>query len=235
MNRTIFTAALTLICLATVYGVVAQRQQIAALRAQQQQIVTELAGASPDSTALPSEREGSPLEVNIPGKTPISPELLRLRAEVSRLTGQLRSLSTVTNEHARLLAELAGSRTNPDGAILPPGYIRKAQARFVGDSSPDDTLQSFLWAVQNRDRSALSQLITPSLAQQMGITSTGESAEACFESMNQLPGMAVLNRQILADGTVELEVQIAPGAPSQFFTFRSLDGHWKFSNAHFLK
>ena len=47
------------------------------------------------------------------------------------------------------------------GIQLPPGYIRKSEARMVGYSTPDDTLQSFLWAIQNRDLTNVLQALAP--------------------------------------------------------------------------
>ena len=41
--------------------------------------------------------------------------------------------------------------TNSSSGTLPPGYVRKRQARLVGYNTPEDTIQSFLWAVQNHD------------------------------------------------------------------------------------
>jgi hypothetical protein len=138
-------------------------------------------------------------------------------------------MAAVTNEHTRLLAQMA-SGTNNGGIALPPGYIRKTHAKFVGCNSPEDTLQSFLWAVQNRDVATLRQLMTPSMAQQMGVPSKGESGESYFNTMSQLPGLAVVNRRSLPEGSVELEVQIAPGGPTAGFTFHLVDGQWKLGN-----
>jgi hypothetical protein len=228
MNQHIITALLSLICLGTICGVLAQRRQLTALRAEQQLIVSELATPAQDNSASAPEDSGATTPAHAPSN--VSPELLRLRSEVNRLTARVRTLAGVTNEHSLLLAQMASSRTNNGtGVVLPRGYIRKAQAKLAGYNSPEDTLHSFLWALQNHDLTTLLQTLMPAMAQSMGIASQGETAERVFKDMAQLPGMAVLNRRTLPDGVVELEVQIAPGGPTEWLTFQLIEGQWKLS------
>jgi len=78
--------------------------------------------------------------------------LLRLRNEVSRLTGRKRELTGALTENESLRAQLARRATNsPAGTGLPAGYIRKNQAKMAGYNTPEDTIQSLLWALNNRD------------------------------------------------------------------------------------
>ena len=47
------------------------------------------------------------------------------------------------------------------GFQLPPGYVRKRDARLVGFNTPEDTLQSLLWAIQNHDLAKVLEAFTP--------------------------------------------------------------------------
>lgn len=158
----------------------------------------------------------------------VSPELLRLRSEITRLSARKSELANVTQEGESLRARLADAQTNaPAGSRLPPGYIRKAEAQFVNYSTPENTIQSFLWALQRHDVPRFLEALLPEEAQSMR-NRIGMSGEAeSFKGWDALPGMAVQSRQDLPDGTVELQVEIGPGLPSQKIQLRQLNGEWK--------
>ena len=121
--------------------VAAQRQQLAELRAART--------AAEQDGILEGNRDAS-LETNAPGTTGqvlnLSPELLQLRSQVTLLSAQVRGLNFVTQENARLRGQLAAAAQNTaTGIQLPPGYVRKNQARLAGYKTPEDTLQSFFY------------------------------------------------------------------------------------------
>jgi hypothetical protein len=227
MNRAIISVVLSLLCLAGVAAVLAQRRQLSSLHSEQQRIVGQLNAAAEASAQAPAagrEPEDSSSLVAA------SPELLRLRSEVNRLNDRLRSLAGVSNEHARLEAQLAQRQTNDgSGIALPPGYIRKSKARLAGYNTPEDTLETFLWALQNRDAVTLRQTLSAAMAQGMGLPAPGEPTEAFFSALTKVPGLAILNRRSQPDGAVEMEVTIAPGTPAAWFRLQLIDGQWKIS------
>ena len=205
-------------------GVLLQRQELIALRTQREQTVLGEASAAPFPLPVTNG-----LSTTAPAES-ISPELLRVRSEVTRLSARKRELMSVTEEAERLRAELAAPQTNSTSGIgLPPGYIRKAEAQFVGYSTPENTMQSFLWAVHHHDVARLLEVFSPTEAQSMrgrlGIS--GEPEQGFFKALDQLPGMAFQNHQDLPDGSVELQMEIGPGVPPQKIHLRPFNGEWK--------
>ena len=94
--------------------------------------------------------------------------MLRLRNEVHQLTGRQRELAGERDENERLHAQVAARATNAPAADgLPPGYILRSKAQFLGYSTPEDTIQSVLWAMQNRDFTNLLQAMTPESAKKL--------------------------------------------------------------------
>jgi hypothetical protein len=230
-RRVLFSGLLIVACLAALWGVWGQRSQLAGLHAEQQQLLDQpAAGAERSTSPGTADSEGAG-----PGTPPptmvVTPEILRLRGEVTRLTERKRELAGVRAENERLRAQLADRGTNaPAGLQLPPGYMRKSEARMVGYNSPDDTLQSLLWAIQNRDLTNILQAFAPDRAQQLrdqAAASRG-SSDDFFSQAAGLPGMRILRREPAAsDGSIAMEVEVVPDAPVERVTFRQFNGQWK--------
>jgi hypothetical protein len=140
----------------------------------------------------------------------------------------------VRTDNERLHAQLARRGTNgPAGFQLPPGYLRKSEARFVGYSSPEDTIQSLLWSIQNQDITNLVQAFASARADQLlaEIARSKRSAEDYFRDAGALPGMAILNRKQLPDGSVELEVEMVPSLAPAPIRLRQFGGLWKITSS----
>jgi hypothetical protein len=231
MNRRVLLLIgfLFVVCLTTLWGVWGQRNQLAGLRAEQRQLLSQQASNSPAS--LTAADAGAALSGTPPPALVVTPELLRLRSEVTRLTERRRELEGVRAENERLLARVASRGTNgPGGFQLPPGYIRKSEARMVGYNSLDDTLQSLLWAARNHDLTNLLQAFTPEGAEELR-AQAGESRESIkdfFSKSAALVGMRVVKReQAASDGSVAVEVEVMPDMPLAQISFRQINGQWK--------
>jgi hypothetical protein len=226
--RFLISSFMTLLCLGAAWAVIAQHQQLGHLRAERE---AQLAALSQDAAA-PAPTEVKPAE---PGSAPPqaegSSELLQLRNEVTRLTQRRQGLANVRAENERLRTQLATRGTNATpGAALPPGFIRKSQAQMVGFSSPQNTLQTLLWAVQNHDANTVLQSFTAETAQTMQaqVQQPGHSADEFFREAEALIGMALIEQKQLPDGSIEGKVQVAPDDSSpQRITFRQVNGEWK--------
>ena len=109
--------------------------------------------------------------------------------------------------------------------------MRKAQAQMVGYTTPENTLQSFLWAIQNHDLNAMLRALTPESAQrvQAQVQSSDNGTEDFFKNAGALPGMAIKSREDLPDGTVQLQVEIGPGLPGEKVRMQIFNGEWKMS------
>ena len=157
-------------------------------------------------------------------------ELLKLRSEVTRLTARKRELGGVVAESEQLRQQLATNQANISAENrLPPGYIRKAQAEMVGYSTPENTVQSFLWALQHHDPAGLLRALTPTQAQALGPRfNTDATAEnSFFKDADRLPGLAIVSRRNLDNGSVELHVLFGPNTPLQTFRLQPINGEWK--------
>jgi len=218
--RILSSAVLGVICLATFAGVLFQHQQLASLRLERQSFITQQ-GTPAEASSYMGDATQKVAEPQSPAAPSL--ELLRLRSEVARLTQRRLELADARSENERLRLQVGPSRTN-SSAALPPGYMRKSEARFVGYNSPADTIQSLLWAVQNRNFTNFMQAFAPEAAQQIG--NWGE--DEFFKGASALPGMHIANQQTAPDGSIEAEVEIIPGQtmPDKM-RFRQINGQWK--------
>jgi len=160
-----------------------------------------------------------------------SPELLRLRGEVGQLERRKRELSSVRAENERLRTQLTIKGTNAPGTFaLPAGYIKKSEAKFAGYSTPEDTIQSMLWAIQHRDTATFIQAFNPEAAKQMEaeIERRG-SAEEFFKEAEAMPGLRIIGKEAESNDTTVLTMEMIPGdeSSSQKVRFKQFAGQWK--------
>jgi hypothetical protein len=226
--RFLIGGLMTLICLGAAWAVIAQRQELGHLRIERQAQLAALSGdaASPAPTGVqPAQAGPAPVAPENPS------ELLQLRSEVTRLTQQRQALANVRAESERLRTQLASRSTNAaPGTVLPPGYIRKAQARMVGYNSPQDTLQTLLWGVQNHDFNTILQSFTAESAQKMQaqFQQSGRTVDDFFRGTEALVGMALIEQKQLPDGSIEAKAVMGPeDATPQAIKFQLINGQWK--------
>ena len=221
---------LVMVCLTTLWGVWSQRCQLAGLRGQQQQLLAQVTtradGSASPAAGETSARPGTPAPALV-----ATPELLRLRSEVTRLTERRRELAGERAENERLRGQLASRGTiGPAAFQLPPGYIRKSEARLVGYNAPDDTLQSLLWAFQNHDLTNVLQAFSPELAEKAlaELARSDRPIEELFAQGTSFPGVRIVKREPDAsNGAMTVEVEVVPGEPGPRLTFRQTNGQWK--------
>ena len=230
-RRVLFSSLLVAVCLATLWGVWSQRSQVAGLRAEQQQLMALVAGR-PDASASPGKAEASVAgsKDRAPGLV-ATPELLRLRSEVTRLTERRRELAGVRPDNERLRAQLARQSTNGTGGFgFPPGFVRKSEAHNVGYKTPEDTFQSLLWAVRNHDFTNALQAFAPQMADELRAEfgESGQSMENFFSMTGGLLGMRIADQsRIVDDGSLLVEVELAPGMPGPTIHLAQTNGQWK--------
>jgi len=227
-RRGLFGGCLVIVCLATLWGVWGQRSQLAGLRAEQQQLLAARAdGPGRAEAAAAGPGTSAPLLV-------VTPELLRLRSEVTRLTERRRELEGAQAENEHLHAQLASRSSNgPQGVQLPPpGYIRRSEARMVGYGTPEATVQSLLWAIQNHDLTNVLQAFAPDRAEALR-AQAGASPQSIEDFWNEtagLVGIRIVSREPDAgDGTIAVEAEVIPGEAGPRITFRQNNGQWKIS------
>ena len=223
--RTLIIGVSLSICGLTITGVVLQARQLDALREEGQRLRQKLKHLRDEEA-----RTVSSAAVTKQAVSPPSLELLRLRNQVSQLLRRQRELANVQTENERLRTRIATARTNAANG-LPLGYIRKSEARNMGYTSPEATLQTLLWAIQNRDFTNLVASFTAESAREMQeqMKRSGNSVAEFFKDAEFLPGFNVLNRVATGDDALELKVEIVPGngAYAQPMRFRLINGEWK--------
>ena len=193
------------------------------MRAEQQRLIALSVPASQE----PATQKGGDFEAQEAANPAeaVSPELLQLRAEVQRLTRRLSELSAVSKEAEQLQAQLQNSRTNSAAGVrLPPGYLRKSQAQNVGYNTPEDTMQTFLWALQNRDVTNLTLSFKPETAERFGQTTMLD--RGFMGRASDIPGLRIVSRRQEPDGAFELEVEFALGLQSTM-RLEAINGQWK--------
>ena len=230
-RRVLFGGLLVVVCLATLWRVWGQRSELAVLRAEQQRLQAQLA-AKADGAASPGTAEAIGASPGTPQPAlVVTPELLRLRSEVTRLSERRRELAGVTSENKQLRAQLAIRGTNgPAGFQFPPGFVRKSEARMMGYNTPDDTLQSFLWAAQNHDLTNFQQAFTPEVAEQIHARAgeSPQSIEGFWNNEAGIVGLRIVSReQDASDGSIAVGVVVFPGEARAPITFRQINGQWK--------
>jgi hypothetical protein len=226
--RLLLGSLLLVVCLATLWGVCCQRGQLAGLRAEQQQLVAQLAARA----ETPASRVAAAFSGNGAATPPtnlaVTPELLRLRSEVTRLTERRRELASARAENERLRAELAGRGTNAGaGRWLSTGFVRRSEARMVGYNSPEDTLQSLLWAVRNQDMTNALQAFAPAMADELRSEFT-EHGRSMSDYFTGFIGVRVTEQStIVKDGSRWVQVELVPGMAGQNLHFIQTNGQWK--------
>ena len=222
-RRTLIAAGLTLLSLALLCCAFVQRHKLTELRAEQQRSNAQQEALRLSATAAapvqPANADGAT------GQASVSSELLKLRAEVSRLTQRRDELAHLDAENQELKTRIAASVTNGTSS----GYIRKSQAKFVGYDSPEHTLQTFLWAIQNKDAARFLETLTPQVAQALrqDQQASGKPFETLFVGAEALVGFGILETRRVADDHYSVQVQIHPDVPPEEMSFFRIGGEWK--------
>src|SRR5713101_7976765 len=203
-KRNVITVLAVVLCTGAVWRVTVQRQELVRVRAEQGRLIALSVPASQEPTTQKGG-DSEAQEAANPAEA-VPPELLQLRDEVQRLTRRLSELSAVSKEAEQLQAQLQNSQTNSAAGVrLPPGYLRKSQAQNVGYNTPEDTMQTFLWALQNRDLTNLTLAFKPETGRRRQFERgfVGEASAG--------PGLGIGSRRQVPDGTIELEVGVVRG------------------------
>lgn len=224
-SRTLVIAGCLAVCGLSIAGAVLQARQINGLREEGERLQQQLRDLQDEQTARASSSAIAEPALGSP-----SSELLRLRNQVSQLMRRERELAGLQVENERLRIQAASARTNAAKPLL-PGYIRKSEARNLGYTTPEATLETMLWAIRVRDFTNLLAAFTSEIAGKMQreMERSGRTLEEFFRDAEALPGMRPVDRTMPDDDTIELKVEIVPGsgAEVQPMRFRRVNGEWK--------
>jgi hypothetical protein len=211
-----------LICAGAVWGVVHQHNALAALRQEQETRLIQISKTPTTATAAVASAPNAQ-SLNPPS------DLIQLRAEFARLTQRRRELEPVRAENESLKAKLSTAASTAAGAAAnDAGYIRKSQARMAGYNTPEDTVQTMLWAINNRDTNALLEAFDPQMAMQVAKDIQREG----FDGAEALVRLKILERQTLPDGRIVLNVLSDANPNPEPITFSLIGGKWRVQDKH---
>jgi hypothetical protein len=216
--RLIITPLIIITCCGFLAATFRQTRELLHLRAQEHALLTP---AETSAESSPSTQNGTAAAPEV------STELLQLRNEVSQLKRRRDELAAAKAENQRLRSQLS-SRPKTNAGSLVPGYIRKTQAQFVGYSTPENTVQSFLWAIKSKDPARLLQAFTPEAAQhfQAEMKRTGDG-NSFFEEATALVGLGIVSNEPVEPGVIKIGLQVVPELPTMHLPMRQIDNEWK--------
>jgi hypothetical protein len=120
----------------------------------------------------------------------------------------------------------------PDRPLLFLVHLRKNQAQWVGLNTPQNTIQSFLWTLQNRDVNRLRQVLTPESEQQL-LGQGGATPEKFFDETSVLPGLRIVRERPVKEDAVLVVVEYVPGQPfPDPLHLWLIDGQWRLDLRH---
>jgi hypothetical protein len=229
--RICLSVLLMVVCLGAV-GILAQHRQLAGLKDQKAQILAQLSGTPDARSAIPGSPDAAIPDSSDSGSA-VSSELLQLRRQVVQLTDRKRELAGASAENEKLRTQLTARGTNSDSAkFFPAGYVRKATAQWAGLDTPENALQSFLWAVQNHDTNGLFRVITPQVGERWR-QQFGDSPEKFFEDSSAIPGYHITDKRSWSADQgefVEFTVETVPGIKGEQIYLRRIGDEWRLDN-----
>jgi len=219
-------AVLTAAALVFTWVVVRQSQRAEALRGTAR-VRGEAGQASPPAPA-------APVESNTPAagakSAPLTPaekfELMKLRSQVTDLRERLRARAGISNEHAVLQARLT-TATNAASGRVPPGWVRRKDARHRGFSRPQDAFETFIWAVETRNTNVLFEAVAPTMRAHLAQAFQRGDGGSPWTEFGQLPGFVIRSIRAEGEGFNVMEAEILPGLPPVPVKARLLDGAWR--------
>jgi hypothetical protein len=223
MNPRIVTLAVSILGCALLIGAASRQRELIRLRAQNQQVIAELESARNNAAA-----EATEVLPASPADDAAKIELLRLRNEVSQLMERTKGLASIRAENQTLQTRLAAKGTN-NLTGLPPGYLRTRDAEWVGTGTPENTLQSFLWAIKQRDQARLMQLLAPTESS-LQLSNHLHANPGEFFTAGNIPGLRPIQKETLPDGSVSIKLELMPGEvnfPDSTIRFKNINGEWK--------
>ena len=164
-------------------------------------------------------------------------DLPKLRNEVRTLREERRELEKFQAENQRLTAALKGA---PKASAPPPlseaeGFVLKEKWTRAGFATPEATLQSFFWAVANKDIAALAECMAgdarKSMEKEMQRSiAEGKSLEDQFEPLAKMQGFRIAEKKQVSENKMEISIQAATGGRAMPMRLQLENGEWKLAN-----
>jgi cell division protein FtsB len=199
------------------------RQQNAELRRQQAE---EVAVKSSGPAQSPNTAETEAL-------LEATKELPKLRNDVRRLRAQKPEIEKLRQENEALLAKIA-TATNPPRLADMAGYVAKDAWSPAGFATPEAALQTFFWALNQRDLQQIAVCLTPKarrdFEKEFVAASAAEQAKLFEDGPGQLgkaAGYRIAQREQAGEDKVQLGIQVAAGGKILLMQVVRVGQEWK--------
>jgi RNA polymerase sigma factor (sigma-70 family) len=160
-------------------------------------------------------------------------ELLRLRSETGMLRQQTNRLGTLVRGLSKAL-----SPTTMSAAPLEQTNFPRSSWAFGGYSTPEATLESYMWAKSRGDVKTAFDSATSEMQQAIRESyfkdkSDAEISALLIENAQNQAGIQILKKMVTADDQVIFQVHLdgMPDKSYSLLTMRKLGGEWKVSSA----
>ena len=163
-------------------------------------------------------------------------DLPKLRNEVRKLREERRELERLRAETERLAAAMkTAPKTNAPPLSEAEGFVLKQTWSRAGFATPEATVQTFFWAIANKDIGALAECAAgearKSMEREMQRSiAEGKSLEDQFEPLAKMQGFRIAEKKQLSADRVELNIQAASGGRAMPMRLQLVDGEWKLAN-----
>lgn len=164
-------------------------------------------------------------------------DLLRLRSEVLRLRQQTNEIVALQDENQQLRAGLktgnVSQATNPPPEVPPQDIHPKESWTFAGYATPEATIQSMAWAVNNGDMKTFLASLAPEMQKEIENEWEGKSGTEFMDEgkkeLDKFTGFRILQRDFRSDSEVYLDVFMDGDNHSDKLRFKKIEGQWKFA------
>ena len=164
-------------------------------------------------------------------------DLPKLRNEVRRLRDEKREFERLQTENERLAATLkARPKATAPRMSEAEGFVLREKWTHAGFATPEATVQTFFWALANKDVRAWAHCMSgkdaEKMVQQMQESTDGGATrmERKFAEVAEVQGFRVAEKKQVAEDKVELGLQAAAGGHVMSMRLQLVDGEWRFSN-----
>lgn len=155
-------------------------------------------------------------------------ELPKLRNEVRKLREEKRELEKLQTENQRLAASLkAAPKTGAPSLSEAEGFVLKQTWSNAGFATPEATVQTFFWAIAQRDAKRIAECMPDNDRQKI---ERGLRGDESFSDLAKMQGFRIVEKKQIAEDKVELGIQAAAGGRVMPMPVRLVNGEWKLSD-----
>jgi type II secretory pathway pseudopilin PulG len=160
-----------------------------------------------------------------------SDELLRLRAEVTRLRQQTNQINALRAQNEQLRQRTAVVPEKPQAPKTPPevppqDIHPRDTWSFVGYTSPDATVQSMLWAITQTNREAFLAGLTAEMRTEIEKHFPADISDMA-EKTTKNSAFRVVDRKYISDDEMDMTIYMDGDDHQETTRFKKINGEWK--------